>query len=87
MGSNVTKGIYAYDQMTGSKLDPNDTDAILEELRMNGGLPVVGYTITLSRCRRSLRRGDPGGLFAQGAAAVARLYLDYRNAGRTLPHG
>lgn len=46
MGSNVTKGIYAYDQMTGSKLDPNDTDAILEELRLNGGLPVVSYTIT-----------------------------------------
>lgn len=46
MGSNVTKSVYAYDQMTGSKLDPNDTDAILEELRMNGGLPVVSYTIT-----------------------------------------
>ncbi|MBX5011966.1 L,D-transpeptidase [Rhizobium lentis] len=46
MGSNVTKGIYAYNQMTGSNLDPNDTDAILEELRMNGGLPVVSYTIT-----------------------------------------
>jgi len=46
MGSNVTKAVYAYDQMTGSKLDPNDTDAILEELRMSGGLPVVSYTIT-----------------------------------------
>ncbi|WP_064705623.1 L,D-transpeptidase [Rhizobium bangladeshense] len=46
MGSNVTKAIYAYDQMTGSKLDPNNTDAILEELRMTGGLPVVSYTIT-----------------------------------------
>ncbi|MBX5157733.1 L,D-transpeptidase [Rhizobium sp. NZLR8] len=46
MGSNVTKSVYAYDQMTGSRLDPNDTDAILEELRMNGGLPVVSYTIT-----------------------------------------
>ena len=46
MGSNVTKAIYAYDQMTGSKLDPNNTDAILEELRMTGGLPVVSYPIT-----------------------------------------
>jgi lipoprotein-anchoring transpeptidase ErfK/SrfK len=46
MGSNVTKAIYAYEQMTGTKLDPNNTDAILEELRMNGGLPVVNYTIT-----------------------------------------
>ncbi|WP_064694726.1 L,D-transpeptidase [Rhizobium aegyptiacum] len=46
MGSNVTKAIYAYDQMTGSKLDPNNTEAILEELRMTGGLPVVSYTIT-----------------------------------------
>jgi lipoprotein-anchoring transpeptidase ErfK/SrfK len=46
MGSNVTKAIYAYEQMTGSTLDPNNTDGILEELRMNGGLPVVNYTIT-----------------------------------------
>lgn len=46
MGSNVTKAINAYEQMTGTKLDPNNTDAILEELRMNGGLPVVNYTIT-----------------------------------------
>lgn len=46
MGSNVTKAIYAYEQMTGTKLDPNNTDAILEELRMSGGLPVVNYTIT-----------------------------------------
>lgn len=46
MGSNVTKAIYAYQQMTGETLDPNNTDAILEQLRMNGGLPVIGYTIT-----------------------------------------
>lgn len=46
MGSNVTKAIYAYEQMTGEKLDPNNTDAILEQLRLNGGLPVVSYTIT-----------------------------------------
>ncbi|WP_160009664.1 L,D-transpeptidase [Rhizobium sp. 18055] len=46
MGANVTKAIYAYEQMTGEKLDPNNTDAILEQLRMSGGLPVVSYTIT-----------------------------------------
>ncbi|TCL74951.1 L,D-transpeptidase [Rhizobium sp. BK251] len=46
MGSNVTKAIYAYEQMTGEKLDPNNTEAILEDLRMSGGLPVVNYTIT-----------------------------------------
>ncbi len=48
MGANVTKAIYAYEQMTGEKLDPNNTDAILEQLRMSGGLPVVSYTITQS---------------------------------------
>ncbi|MDM9628672.1 L,D-transpeptidase [Rhizobium sp. S152] len=48
MGANVTKAIYAYEQMTGEKLDPNNTDAILEQLRMSGGLPVVNYTITQS---------------------------------------
>lgn len=46
MGSNVTKAIYAYEQMTGEKLDPNNTDAILEQLRLSGGLPVTSYTIT-----------------------------------------
>ncbi|MBZ9788571.1 L,D-transpeptidase [Rhizobium sp. 3T7] len=46
MGANVTKAIYAYQQMTGETLDPNNTDAILEQLRMSGGLPLVSYTIT-----------------------------------------
>jgi lipoprotein-anchoring transpeptidase ErfK/SrfK len=46
MGANVTKAIYAYQQMTGETLDPNNTDAILEQLRMTGGLPLVSYTIT-----------------------------------------
>jgi lipoprotein-anchoring transpeptidase ErfK/SrfK len=46
MGSNVTKAIYAYQEMTGETLDPNNTDAILEQLRMSGGLPLIGYTIT-----------------------------------------
>ena len=46
MGANVTKAIYAYQQMTGQTLDPNNTDAILEQLRMSGGMPIVNYTIT-----------------------------------------
>ena len=46
MGANVTKAIYAYQQMRGETLDPNNTDAILEQLRMSGGLPLVSYTIT-----------------------------------------
>lgn len=46
MGGNVTKAIYAYQQMTGQQLDPNNTDAILEELRNSGGMPIVNYTIT-----------------------------------------
>ncbi|MGV1789123.1 L,D-transpeptidase family protein [Rhizobium lusitanum] len=46
MGANVTKAIYAYQQMTGQTLDPNNTDTILEQLRMSGGMPIVNYTIT-----------------------------------------
>lgn len=46
MGANVTKAIYAYQQMTGQTLDPNDTDSILEQLRNSGGMPITTYTIT-----------------------------------------
>lgn len=46
MGANVTKAVYAYQQMTGQTLDPNDTDSILEQLRLSGGMPIVNYTIT-----------------------------------------
>ena len=46
MGGNVTKAIYAYQQMTGQTLDPKDTDSILEQLRLSGGMPIINYTIT-----------------------------------------
>ncbi|AHK44905.1 putative ErfK/YbiS/YhnG family protein [Ensifer adhaerens OV14] len=46
MGSNVTKAIEAWQQSTGETLDPNNTEDILERLRMNGGLPITSYTIT-----------------------------------------
>jgi lipoprotein-anchoring transpeptidase ErfK/SrfK len=32
--------------MTGEKLDPNNSDDILERLRASGGMPIVDYTIT-----------------------------------------
>lgn len=46
MGSNVTKAIEAWQQATGETLDPNNTEDILERLRLNGGLPITSYTIT-----------------------------------------
>ncbi|AVA22140.1 MULTISPECIES: L,D-transpeptidase [unclassified Rhizobium] len=46
MGANVTKAVYAYQQMTGQTLNPNDTDSILEQLRLSGGMPIINYTIT-----------------------------------------
>ncbi|WP_149737619.1 L,D-transpeptidase [Rhizobium sp. RU20A] len=46
MGSNVTKAIEAFQQATGETLDPNNTEAILERLRLNGGMPITSYTIT-----------------------------------------
>jgi lipoprotein-anchoring transpeptidase ErfK/SrfK len=45
-GSNVTKAIEAWQVATGETLDPNDTEAIVERLRMNGGLPFITYEIT-----------------------------------------
>jgi len=46
MGGNLNKAIYAYQKMTGQPFDPNNTDAILEQLRLSGGMPIVSYTIT-----------------------------------------
>lgn len=46
LGGNVTKAVEAWQQATGETLDPNDTDGILERLRLNGGLPITSYEIT-----------------------------------------
>ena len=45
-GSNVAKAIAAWEQITGETLDPKNTEAILERLRLSGGLPIVSYEIT-----------------------------------------
>jgi len=46
MGDNVNKAIAAWQDMTGEKLDPNNSEDILERLRASGGMPIVDYTIT-----------------------------------------
>jgi len=46
MGSKVTKALKAWEQISGETLDPNDTESVLERLRMSGGMPIVSYTIT-----------------------------------------
>lgn len=46
MGDNVNKAIAARQDMTGEKLDPNNSEDILERLRASGGMPIVDYTIT-----------------------------------------
>jgi lipoprotein-anchoring transpeptidase ErfK/SrfK len=46
MGLNVSKAILAYEKITGEKLDPNNSEDILTRLGLNGGLPVMNYTIT-----------------------------------------
>ncbi len=45
-GSNVTKAIEAWQLANGETLDPNDTDAIVERLHINGGMPFTTYEIT-----------------------------------------
>lgn len=46
MGSNVTKALEAYEMMTGERLDPANSEEILQRLSLNGGLPIITYTIT-----------------------------------------
>lgn len=46
MGSNVSKAILAYEQMSGETLDPNNTDDILSRLSLTGGMPIMNYEIT-----------------------------------------
>lgn len=45
-GSNVTKAIEAWQSATGETLDPNDAEAILERLRLSGGMAFTTYEIT-----------------------------------------
>lgn len=45
-GSNVAKALAAWEQVNGEHLDPNNTEDILERLRLSGGLPITSYTIT-----------------------------------------
>lgn len=46
IGSNVRKALAAYEQSTGERIDPNDTDAIMNRLVSTGGLPIKQYAIT-----------------------------------------
>lgn len=45
-GSNVMKAIEAWQKASGGTLDPNDTEGILERLRLNGGMPFTTYEVT-----------------------------------------
>ncbi|AJY46724.1 repressor [Martelella endophytica] len=47
MGDNVQKALAAYEEATGTTLDPNaDSEKILASLSLDGGLPITTYTIT-----------------------------------------
>jgi lipoprotein-anchoring transpeptidase ErfK/SrfK len=48
LGDNVNKAIAAWQEMTGEKLDPNNSEDIMQRLTYSGGLPIVDYTITPS---------------------------------------
>ncbi|MBB4105096.1 L,D-transpeptidase [Allorhizobium borbori] len=45
-GSNVAKALAAYETMTGERLDPANSEDIMQRLSVSGGLPIVNYTIT-----------------------------------------
>lgn len=46
MGQNVEKALQAWQQKTGETLDPKNTEALMERLQLDGGLPFKNYTIT-----------------------------------------
>nr|WP_235890694.1 L,D-transpeptidase [Martelella alba] len=46
MGDNVRKALAAYEEASGQRLDPNDSEAIMSDLSLGGGLPFQSYTIT-----------------------------------------
>jgi lipoprotein-anchoring transpeptidase ErfK/SrfK len=45
-GENVDKALRAYEEVTGEKLDPQNSEDIMQRLAADGGLPFVQYTIT-----------------------------------------
>lgn len=46
MGLNVSKAVHAYEKISGETLDPNNSEDILARLGLDGGLPIMDYTIT-----------------------------------------
>jgi lipoprotein-anchoring transpeptidase ErfK/SrfK len=46
MGLNVSKAIVAYEKISGETLDPNNTEDLMSRLGLDGGLPVMDYTIS-----------------------------------------
>lgn len=46
MGSNVDKALHAYEITTGDKIDPRNSEEIMNRLATGGGLPFMDYTIT-----------------------------------------
>ncbi|MDF1607664.1 L,D-transpeptidase [Hoeflea sp. YIM 152468] len=46
MGSNVNKAIDAWEEATGERIDPADTDLVVSRLAAGGGLAFTTYTIT-----------------------------------------
>ena len=46
MGQNVNKAIVAWEKITGETLDPNNSEDIIERLRLSGGMAFMTYTIT-----------------------------------------
>ena len=47
-GSNVEKALHAYEVTTGDKIDPRNSEDIMNRLATGGGLPFMDYTITPS---------------------------------------
>ncbi|WP_269065139.1 L,D-transpeptidase [Rhizobium sp. C1] len=47
-GSNLDKALHTYEMATGDKLDPRNSEEIMNRLAAGGGLPFMDYTITSS---------------------------------------
>nr|WP_245224224.1 L,D-transpeptidase [Rhizobium halophytocola] len=46
MGQNVNKAIVSWEKISGETLDPNNSDDIIQRLRLSGGMAFTTYTIS-----------------------------------------
>ncbi len=73
MGSNVAKALAAYEAVKGEKLDPANSEEIMQRLSVDGGLPIMSYEISAADAAGPYVASIPSD-YAQKAALPAMSY-------------